>query len=58
MESNYEKALRLITDVSKNLADLNDLFKSAAQEELSDEQKTALQLALLKLAVVFKEFGE
>lgn len=58
MESNYEKALRLMTDVSKNLADLNDLFKSVTQEELSDEQKTTLQLALLKLTVVVKEFGK
>lgn len=58
METQYEKAIRLITEVSKGLADLNDLFKSPATGELTEEQQKTLQLALIKLTVVIKEFGK
>ena len=58
METQYEKAIRLITEVSKGLADLNDLFKSAPERELTEEEQKTLQLALIKLTVVIKEFGK
>jgi hypothetical protein len=57
-ERQFDKAMRLITDASKNIADLGDLLKSPAKEELSDDEQTKLQVALLKLVVVVKEFGK
>lgn len=57
-EKQYDKAMRLITDASKNIADLNDLFKSPLAEELSEQEKKNMQLALLKLVVVVKAFGK
>lgn len=57
METQYEKALRLITAASKNIADLGDLLKSPMQKTLTSEQQKSLQFALLKLVVVIKEFG-
>lgn len=57
-ERQYDKAMRLITDTSKNIADLGDLFKSPSQEKLTEEEQKKLQLALLKLIVVVKEFGK
>ncbi len=58
MERQYETAMRLITDASKNIADLGDLLKSPNEEKLSEEEQKNLQLALLKLVVVIKEFGK
>lgn len=58
MERQYDKAMRLITETSKNIADLGDLFKSPIEENLTVEEQKSLQLALLKLVVVIKEFGK
>jgi hypothetical protein len=57
-ERQYDKAMRLITDASKNIADLGDLLKSPRAEELTEEEQKNLQLALLKLVVVVKAFGK
>jgi hypothetical protein len=57
-ETQYEQAMRLITDTSKNIADLGDLLKSPAQNTLTEDEQKSLQLALLKLVVVVKEFGK
>ena len=56
MERQYDKALRLITEVSKGLADLNDLFRSECEEQITEEEQRNLQLALIKLTLVIKEF--
>lgn len=58
METQYEKAMRLMTTAAKSLADLNDLLKSPAENNLTEEEQKGLQLALLKLTVVAKEFGK
>jgi hypothetical protein len=55
-ERQYDKAMRLITDTAKNIAELNDVLKSPTQGDLSEEEQKNLQLALLKLVVVIKEF--
>lgn len=57
MERQYNKAIRLITEASKNIADLGDLLKSPMVETLTPDEQKTLQLALLKLLVVVKEFG-
>lgn len=54
----YEKALSLINETSKNIADLKDLLKSPAQSQLTKEEQKNLQIALLKLVVVVKEFSK
>lgn len=56
MERQYDKALRLITEVSKGLADLNDLFRSKSEEQITEEEQKNLQLALIKLTLIVKEF--
>lgn len=58
MERQFDKALRLMTDAAKNIADLNDLFKSQPDEQLTEDEQKQLQLALIKLTVVIKEFGK
>lgn len=58
MERQYDKALRLFNDTTKNLAELNDLLKAQPQEELTEQEKKDLQFALLKLTIVVKEFGK
>lgn len=57
-EKQYDKAMRLIGAASKNIADLGDLLKSPTEESLTEEEQKNLQLALLKLIVVVKEFGK
>jgi hypothetical protein len=57
-EKQYDKAIRLINAASKNIADLGDLLKSPMQESLTEEERKNLQLSLLKLIVVVKEFGK
>ena len=54
----YQNAMKLITDVSKGIADLNDLLKSPASESLTEDEQKSLRLALIKLVVVIKEFGK
>ena len=58
MERKYNKALTLIAETSKNIADLGDLLKSPMDETLTTDEQKTLQLALLKLVVVIKEFGK
>ncbi len=57
-EKQYDKAIQLMTEAAKNIADLNDLLKSPKQNDLTEEEQKSLQLALLKLVVVIKEFGK
>ena len=57
-ERQYDRAMRLMTETAKNIADLNDLLKSPMQNELSEEEQKNLQFSLLKLIVVVKEFGK
>ena len=57
-ERQYDKAMRLLTESAKNIADLGDLLKSTSEENLTDQERESLQLALLKLVVVVKEFGK
>ena len=57
-ERQYDKAMRLIREASKNIADLGDLLKSPKEENLTEEEQKNLQLGLLKLVVVVKEFGK
>lgn len=57
-ERQYDKAMRLMTEASKSIADLGDVLKSPAQEKLTEEEQKNLQLGLLKLVVVVKEFGK
>ena len=57
-ERQYDKAMRLINAAAKNIADLGDLFKSPSEEKLTEEEQKNLQLSLLKLVVVVKEFGK
>ena len=57
-ERQYDKAMRLIREASKNIADLGDLLKATKEENLTEEEQKNLQLGLLKLVVVVKEFGK
>ena len=57
-ERQYDKAMRLIREASKNIADLGDLRKAPKEENLTEEEQKNLQLGLLKLVVVVKEFGK
>lgn len=57
-ERQYDKAMRLIREASKNIADLGDLLKAPKEENLTEEEQKNLQLGLLKLIVVVKEFGK
>lgn len=57
-EKRYDKAMRLITEASHNIADLNDVLKAPAKDPMTEEEQENLQLALLKLVVVVKEFGK
>lgn len=56
-ERQYDKAMRLITEASKNIAELGDLLKAPKEETLTEEEQKNLQLGLLKLIVVVKEFN-
>ena len=55
-ERQYDKAMRLITEASKSIAELGDLLKAPEEENLTEEEQKNLQLGLLKLIVVVKEF--
>ena len=55
-ERQYDKAMRLITEASKSIAELGDLLKAPKEENLTEEEQKNLQLGLLKLIVVVKEF--
>ena len=55
-ERQYDKAMRLITEASKSNAELGDLLKAPKEENLTEEEQKNLQLGLLKLIVVVKEF--
>lgn len=57
-ERQYDKAMRLIREASKNIADLGDLLKAPKEENLTEEEQKNLRLGLLKLVVVVKEFGK
>ena len=57
-ERQYDKAMRLIREASKNIADLGYLLKAPKEENLTEEEQKNLQLGLLKLVVVVKEFGK
>lgn len=57
MERYSDKVLKLINTTAKNLADLNDLLRSADEEPTEQEQKD-LAFAMLKLTVIIKEFGK
>lgn len=57
-ERQYDKAMRLMTEASKNIAELGDLLKAPNEESLTAEEQKNLQLGLLKLVVVVKEFGK
>ena len=57
-ERQYDKAMRLIGDISKDVAELGALLKAPNEDKLTGEEQKNLQLALLKLVVVIKEFGK
>lgn len=57
-ERKYDKVIKLLTDTTKNFAELNDILKSPADEELTEDEKKNLQLQFIKLAVVMREFGK
>ena len=57
-ERQYDTAMRLIREASKNIADLGYLLKAPKEENLTEEEQKNLQLGLLKLVVVVKEFGK
>ena len=57
-ERQYDKAMKLVTETAKNIAELNDLLREPQEETLTPEERKNLQLGLLKLTVVVKEFGK
>lgn len=57
-ERQYDKAIRLMTEATKSIAELGDLLKSPLKEKLTEDEQKKLQLGLLKLIVVVKEFGK
>lgn len=57
-ERQYDKALRLMNSISKNIAELGDLLRAPQEENLTEEEQKNLQLNFLKLIVVVKEFGK
>lgn len=58
MGKQYDRAIKLIQETSKNIADLRDLLKSPAESDLTDAERKSMQIALLKLVVVVKEFNK
>lgn len=57
-ERQYDKAMKLLRETAKNIADLNDLLKAPNKDTLTKEEQESLQLGLLKLIVAVKEFGK
>ena len=49
-------SFELIVNKSKSIAELGDLLKAPKEENLTEEEQKNLQLGLLKLIVVVKEF--
>lgn len=56
-ERQYDRAMRLIGNISKDIAELGVLLKEPKEENLTEEEQKNLQFGLLKLVVVVKEFG-
>jgi hypothetical protein len=57
-ERQYDRAMKLLRETAKNIADLNDLLKAPNKDTLTKEEQESLQLGLLKLIVAVKEFGK
>ena len=51
MERKYDKALRLLKEMTENAFALKEIFGSENNEELTKEEQDNLQLALLKFVV-------
>lgn len=57
-ERQYDRAMKLLRETTKNIADLNDVLKAPNKDTLTKEEQESLQLGLLKLIVAVKEFGK
>lgn len=57
-ERQYDRAIKLMISITKDLADLYDLFHEAPEEEPTDEEKKNLLLYKTKLSCVIARFKE
>lgn len=55
-ERQYERAMKLMISLTKDLADLYDIFQEPMEEEPTEEEKKQLILYKTKLACVIQKF--
>jgi hypothetical protein len=58
MERQYDKAMRLISNISTDIAELGALLKAPKEDNLTEDEQKQLQLGLLRLVIAVKEFGK
>lgn len=58
MEKQYDKAMRLIGNISADIAELGALLKAPKEDDLTEDEQKQLQLGLLRLVIAVKEFGK
>jgi hypothetical protein len=54
----YDRTVKLMISVTKNLADLYDLSKEPIEDDLTEEEKKQLLLYKIKLSYVVSRFKE
>jgi hypothetical protein len=55
-ERQYDRAMKLMISLTKDLADLYDIFQEPMEEEPTEEEKKQLILYKTKLACVIQKF--
>lgn len=55
-ERQYERAMKLMISLTKDLADLYDIFQEPMEDEPTEEEKKQLILYKTKLACVIQKF--
>jgi predicted transcriptional regulator len=55
-ERQYERAMKLMISLTKDLADLYDIFQEPIEDEPTEEEKKQLILYKTKLACVIQKF--
>ena len=55
-ERQYDRAMKLMISLTKDLADLYDIFQEPMEDEPTEEEKKQLILYKIKLACVIQKF--
>lgn len=55
-ERQYDRAMKLMISLTKELADLYDLFQEPMEDELSEEEKKQLLIQRAKFSFVISKF--